>query len=880
MSHDQGVQSKKVEFDDVETIIPPHVLSVKTLDDHKKLSFINKSEPNPTTQQVIQSAEEYSSQGVKHNSVHSPEHLLWDESRALNDLQALKEEAEKKISDPSLRYKMIETIVKLTKQLKMEGKFPDKNSLKKGKKMAKDRIEEINVVTGKRKSKKKTPIPNSTPMKKTTTSATTSLSAKKRKHRRKWNKKKLVKGMRVSVPTKIFDGDIPGSWSSGKPRLTYGIISKVEEGRQVEVLWDGDSKLDPAYFPYYVDVTPAPYKVDIDAIMSMLELGGIPEFESKAQKSSWPKDFFEAMLRDDWRDWIESIKKEQDGWNDNDATTEVPRREMEMGASVIPLGELFSKKRSGTYKFRQYAMGNLLKAGKDYGDTFSATASADGLRWFVSLACACGKLIKGWDATTGYLQTKQRVPVYAYLPSHYKWSSMEYEELAVFRNELLSMEKKNEGSVKELSRKVKRESRQQPKTVLKINSAVYGIGDAGQAFWMFMQSIHLKKLGMTQCQTDPTIFYKYKYEDSPRNVSSSADGTEAEGRKITGYIFVLTFVDDVRYFGTDDLVKEYETEVQKHCKCKLEGESKEFISIQMKQDLKNGTTELTQPDYWEKSVERFKQYLGREPKERSTPLSVADYNLLKEATDEEVKEASHLPYPQLIGTIQYASAFTKLESRFAVSTLSRFRGRWSKTHFAAALKALEYGYATRHIGVKYTKPENDEDANVLRGYADSGFSTPRSQGCRMVWMNGAAISYSSKRHTTTDDSTAAAELTEMYLCSCDVEGLRNLMQEVGLCQDGPTLIYQDNQPAIQISMNRGALSKKTRAMSMRVLSVRNKIEDAKVIPVYLPTDLMTADIGTKALDSVTFAFHRDRLCGYVEVDKDEHITHQAKKQKT
>ena len=469
----------------------------------------------------------------------------------------------------------------------MEGKFPDKNSLKKGKKMANDRIEEINIVTGKRKSKKKTPIPNSTPMKKTTTSATTSLSAKKRKHRRKWNKKKLVKGMRVSVPTKIFDGDIPGSWSSGKPRLTYGIISKVEEGRQVEVLWDGDSKLDPAYFPYYVDVTPAPYKVDIDVIMSMLELGGIPEFESKAQKSSWPKDFFEAMLRDDWRDWIGSIKKEQDGWNDNDATTEVPRREMEMGASVIPLVELFSKKRSGTYKFRQYAMGNLLKAGKDYGDTFSATASADGLRWFVSLACACGKLIKGWDATTGYLQTKQRVPVYAYLPSHYKWSSMEYEELAVFRNELLNMEKKKEGSVKELSRKVKRESRQQPKTVLKINSAVYGIGDAGQAFWMFMQSMHLKKLGMTQCQTDPTIFYKYKYEDSPRNVSSSADGTEAEGRKITGYIFVLTFVDDVRYFGTDDLVKEYETEVQKHCKCTLEGESKEFISIQMKQDLKN-----------------------------------------------------------------------------------------------------------------------------------------------------------------------------------------------------------------------------------------------------------------------------------------------------
>jgi len=37
------VQSKKVTFDKEETIIPPHVTSVKILDNHKKLSFINKS---------------------------------------------------------------------------------------------------------------------------------------------------------------------------------------------------------------------------------------------------------------------------------------------------------------------------------------------------------------------------------------------------------------------------------------------------------------------------------------------------------------------------------------------------------------------------------------------------------------------------------------------------------------------------------------------------------------------------------------------------------------------------------------------------------------------------------------------------------------------
>jgi hypothetical protein len=129
-------------------------------------------------------------------------------------------------------------------------------------------------------------------------------------------------------------------------------------------------------------------------------------------------------------------------------------------------------------------------------------------------------------------------------------------------------------------------------------------------------------------------------------------------------------------------------------------------------------------------------------------------------------------------------------------------------------------------------------------------------------MNGAVISFTSNRHTTTGDSTAAAELTEQFLCACDVEGLRNLMKEVGLEQTEATVIYQDNQAAIQIANNRGALSKKTRYMDMRTLTIRNKVEDMKVIPIYLETAKMLADIGTKALDPARFELLRDAMTGY------------------
>jgi hypothetical protein len=141
------------------------------------------------------------------------------------------------------------------------------------------------------------------------------------------------------------------------------------------------------------------------------------------------------------------------------------------------------------------------------------------------------------------------------------------------------------------------------------------------------------------------------------------------------------------------------------------------------------------------------------------------------------------------------------------------------------LKSLEYGWSSRKMGLIYNGNGKAENSNVLIGYADSSYNTPRSQGCRIVMMNGAAISYTSKRHTTTDDSTTVAELTEAYLASCDIEGFRNINEEIGLRANGPTILYQDNQAAMQITMNRGSLSKKTKATDIRTLTIRNKVED-------------------------------------------------------
>ena len=64
---------------------------------------------------------------------------------------------------------------------------------------------------------------------------------------------------------------------------------------------------------------------------------------------------------------------------------------------------------------------------------------------------------------------------------------------------------------------------------------------------MFMQSLHIKKCGMIQSDIDPCIYYKIMESDDL-----------SKDKVVTGFLLVISWVDDCRYFGTAELVSEYE----------------------------------------------------------------------------------------------------------------------------------------------------------------------------------------------------------------------------------------------------------------------------------------------------------------------------------
>jgi hypothetical protein len=123
----------------------------------------------------------------------------------------------------------------------------------------------------------------------------------------------------------------------------------------------------------------------------------------------------------------------------------------------------------------------------------------------------------------------------------------------------------------------------------------------------------------------------------------------------------------------------------------------------------------------------------------------------------------------------------------------------------------------------------------------------------------------SNKQTRTAPDPSCAGSKVAFDTSTDVIRLRSWLSELGNRQNKPKVLYQDNTAVIQISSDCGSLGTNFRAMDMKVLTTRNRIEDHRIATQYSATTSMIADVGTKALPEVTFVRLRDMMNGYALV---------------
>ena len=170
------------------------------------------------------------------------------------------------------------------------------------------------------------------------------------------------------------------------------------------------------------------------------------------------------------------------------------------------------------------------------------------------------------------------------------------------------------------------------------------------------------------------------------------------------------------------------------------------------------TVDLNQSEYVQELLERFNM-------SDSLPTSTPIVHRLSEANGgEKLSPLEHEQYRNMVGSMLYLACWSRPDIAFAVSELSRFVSSPGQNHMKAVKHLLRYLKGTQDLGLKFAKPKNTgpmDRPNILWGFVDSDWAgcpdSRRSTSGYALMLNGAAISWKSKRQSVVALSTAEAE---------------------------------------------------------------------------------------------------------------------------
>ena len=447
-----------------------------------------------------------------------------------------------------------------------------------------------------------------------------------------------------------------------------------------------------------------------------------------------------------------------------------------------------------------------------YTDTFAPTSRFTNLRMMCALAAQENMKLYQFDVKSAFLIPECKEDIFIQLPGEYRL----------------------------------------PKgKVLRLRKMIYGLKNSAYA-WSdhFNQWMH--KHGYTNIDGDCVTFSKIKRR---------ADGADSR-------IIIGMHVDDGIVCTNDEgLYEELIADLQKEFTLSSHGPLEWYLGCKVVQDLERGTVTLTQEKYAKDVLERFNMQDAKPvatPCEAGVHLRADDSPPLCDRDPKIVRD-----YQACIGSLMYLGVFTRGDCAFGINQCARFLNNPGPSHVAAAKRILRYIAGTTSLGLTYRRTDKAILANVLSATADAdhaGADDRRSVSGWAVMLNGAAISWASKRQPVTAISSTESEFYSVSQCALECVYVRRIMGLLGFAQQSPTLIAQDNNACIYLTQG-ARMYHKAKHIDTRIYRVRELSSGAnpeiklwKVGGEHQPSDIFT-----KALPRPAFEKHRRSLMGILSI---------------
>ncbi|KAF7543877.1 hypothetical protein G7Z17_g10388 [Cylindrodendrum hubeiense] len=357
-----------------------------------------------------------------------------------------------------------------------------------------------------------------------------------------------------------------------------------------------------------------------------------------------------------------------------------------------------------------------------------------------------------------------------------------------------------------------------------LHAALYGLKQSGRQ-WQKKLKDELAELGFEQLKSDTAI-----YLDPERG------------------IITASYVDDLITVTADKGTEErYYEQLGSNLDVERLGFPRFFLGVAITA-ADDGSITLTQTDYVRDILETFQM---TDCKAASTPMDPGAYPEARkniEPSPRGLKET----YATLIGKLNYLVIQTRPDIAFPTGLWARFTAEPSEAHHESARHILRYLKGNPSRGICYRKQPQETYGNPygLHGYSDSDYAadpdTSRSTAGYIFMMNGAPISWASKRQPTVAKSTTEAEYYGMSAAVSEAAWIRSFMAELGIPLTSPLVIFADNQSSIKLAHN-PEYHARTKHIAVHHHYVREAVANGDVEIRYISTDEMAADGLTKPL---------------------------------
>ena len=519
-----------------------------------------------------------------------------------------------------------------------------------------------------------------------------------------------------------------------------------------------------------------------------------------------PPEHYENIAgRPDAEEWYKASRTERDGIRQMGVVEIVPRPK---GKRVLKNRYVFTRKASGICKAR-IVLKDFVKNGEK--SKYAPVAEDASFKMLCAVAAQEDMDMFQYDVIQAFLNASMEEEVYTELPVGWELPpGLDPED----------------------------------DYVLLLHKALYGHRNAPY-LWNKEIDSTLVQAGYTSSNADACLYY--------RNLQDSRT-------------YILLHVDDFIIAGNDTSERlRLEKILDRKYKIKHLGEVKRYTNYQIERARKSKKLYLHQKDY----IAELLQVAGMADCYGSKSKGSCFVKGLCEAssTCEIVSNQGGVAYRTLTGALIHLSCHSRPDIAFEVSSLCKYNSNPTANHWSALKQLLRYLKYT----VDYCLTYGVNKEFILSAYTDSGFATDidncRSPGGYVFFMGDSMISHKSKWFQSVYHSSTEAEMASLHLCTSNAIWLRKLVSSFGYSSEAPTVIYEDNQGALDY------VSSKQRAGRMRHIDVsfhwiREKITDGSIRVEYVPSTANLADALTKTVGGIKL----QQFCDAIGLLEPEHLT--------